>query len=1169
MGWSADQLRALDLTHHIALVANAGSGKTSVLTERFAKIVSQGIAPLEHVVAITFTKKAAAEMRSRVHHALASSTSAAAREAYRRIAQARISTFHSFCGTLLRQYPNESGVNVDAREVSPRETEILRATAMREGMSAALGVSSDIREDLLVAFDELGVATVETTVRSMMKSRETLEQRTAWWYSRLFDDHLSYRLTVGRDYVYDTVSDVCAEIVDGLAAISGLDGSLHAEALTILHDLKARNSNRNPLARCVALYDRLYTSTGTAKKQKAEDPLLKQLPPIGISFRELTQLCREPDTDTEALGLRVSGAMIRAAEFCAERYAALRTEANVIDFDDMLIGVRDLLRNCPHVAHEVRQSIRFLMVDEFQDTNPLQYEIVRLLAPNLDPNASTVPDEEHPNVFIVGDPKQSIYGFRAADVRLFRQAQTDIARANNERGAPHNGIVTLRASYRMHANLAGFVDHWCGSMFVQESEFDVAYEPLVAGRNTPENFDGSVQLLCTNVTASNDDDDDADALAVECRHIAMRLCEMLQPDSGCMVCTRDGLLRPASAGDVAILVRSLDGVEAVATALRDVGIPYQTHGGRAFYQRQEVDDIRNLLRFCTDTSDDVALAATLRSPFLRCSHESLMFVGAMRPHNASLWDGLCAAVAVPDPPEDLVMAHACLREAIADVQTMPLSMAVRRMMERGPWHEYVGASPRRDQIVANAEKVLSILRDELQHGNTFRDAVEALTPPDDEGDADATFEADPHSVQVMTMHAAKGLQFPIVVVAQLEKRSPGVGSVGWTDSHGMTINLAPTVIPASNPTVVIERPASVAHIISTQGAAHAARAEERRLLYVALTRAQDHLVISQTFKVLKDGGLNKPTSLAKHLRPLLFETPPDDVRSIPTSITLRRFHGDEVHETLVVRPFVLHHADRHTDISDLTFAGNQQEQHVVDLSTSLLHMAMPDMMSVTELLDPSLLTDEPSARTVTDDVTEASGTAYGTVVHYLLQHALTSDLDCTTATASNELLQLIANRSMDARVAQSAVTETLAVLRSAELDTVRHHWTDVSFETARTAAHSNTVLYGVMDVVAYRADGAIHVIDWKTNRLSDDRPVAALSEAYAPQMEAYAWLLLNAHPTAPSVTCTLFYTHPLLSGKGALLHAREFARANMDALRARLDERIAGTLTRRLARLRV
>jgi len=1173
MAWSDDQRQALDLTQHIALVANAGSGKTSVLTERFATIIRNGMAPLEHVVAITFTKKAAAEMRSRVHDALAVSSDAGAREAYRRIAQARISTFHSFCGTLLRQYPKESGVAVDARELSPREAAILRATALREGMSHALAAGNAVQADLLTAFDELGVATVEKTVRQMMTSRETMEQRAAWWHGNTLEGHAQQRLETARAYVYDRAAGICRRIVDDLSSVADVNRDLITSATELLDNLINHRSERAPLEALLTLHESLYTKAGTAKKRGLVQPALKALPNLDTSFDTLRSLCLEPCLQTEELGLRIAGAMVVAAQHCAERYAALRSENNVIDFDDMLIGVRNLLRDNVGVAADVRQSMRYLMVDEFQDTNPLQYDIVRLLAPELHPNYSGGLMEHHPNVFIVGDPKQSIYGFRAADVRLFRQAQADVARANARRGAPYDGIVTLRASYRMHAWLAGFVDRWCEGFFVNESEFDVDYEHLVAGRASPEGFDGSVHVVATDVTKTDDNSDDDDTkLDVECAHVALRLCQWLRKSEGLTVCDRSGAIRQASAGDVAILARSSKGVEAMAGALRTAGIPFQIHGGRAFFSRPEVDDVRNLLRFCTDQADDVALAATLRSPFIRCSHESLVLAGAMRPRGATLWDGMVAAAALDDAPPDVATALAMLREAIADVQTLPLTIAVRRMMDRGPWYEHVGASPRCRQMMANVEKVLTMLRDELRQGGTFRDAVEALTLPEDGGnggDADATFETDPHSVQIMTMHAAKGLQFPIVVVMELDSRDPSNGAVTWTDTYGMTANLATATVLAADPLQSVFRTESVANTMNNRLVAQAGKAEDRRLLYVALTRAQDHLVISQTFSVKKtDASLNSPGSLAKHLRPMLFQEPLQESTAVPTTLTIRQLQSNSVEEVSTVRGLHLHHANRATDFAAQPFERRESNSTVVDISASLMDHAMPDMLSVTELLDPTALADEPSARTVTDDIAEAAGTAYGTLVHYLLQHALAANANPDDPATQTMLAQMVAKRAIERSVARLAVTETLAVLQSEQLATMQRAWQQASYETARTAAHTNTVLFGVMDVVATQTDGSMHVVDWKTNRLIDAQAVEHLAATYAPQLEAYAWLTLHAHPDIDRVTTTLFFTHPLLSGKGALLHSQEFLRPNLDVLRSSLELRIAAMLERRLRRLR-
>lgn len=1167
MNFSADQLRALALDHHVAVVANAGSGKTRVLTERFARIVRQEHARLDEVVAITFTNKAAAEMRHRVQTELAASQSeAAARNAYRAMMQARISTFHSFCGSLLRQYAGDVGIHPESRELSPRQAAAMRSSAIRAGITACLTAQHPLRESLLHAFDELGIYTVESEIRAMVASQERLLQRTEWIHSGSHEELFDRRMAQAQQYQRQQLIDVANQIASDVAIIDGAPETLKTAVASIAITLANNQVDTDVATQLQHYHEKLYTATGSARKRGLLDPSLTELSDLGVPFQQLSTLCTPPSVEAEALGLRLSATLIRVAGECAALYSQERNRRDALDFDDLLVRTRNALRDRPDVAEDVRSSIRYLMVDEFQDTNPLQYEIVQLLAPQL---ANVPYSGQHPNVFVVGDPKQSIYAFRDADVRLFRRAQADVAAANHRNGCTESGVVTLRASYRMHATLASGIDYICSRAFAEETEFDVSYEPLVAGRQPVDGAEGSLCLLYTNTTESDTDIDDLSALDVEARHVADHIGKRISANNGLLIATNVGA-RPATPGDVAILVRTSTGIDAISRALQVCGIPYHVHGGRQFFSRTEVDDIRNLLLFCTDTSDDIAFAATLRSSYIRLSESSLLDVGARRAFGTSLWQSAVDSLADEHVASDIRTAVELLREAIADCATMPLTTAVRRMMERTIWFDEVGRTERSKQILANVEKVLAILRDEQLRGRTVRDAVEAIAIPEDgDQESDNALELDPNAVQVMTTHAAKGLQFPIVVVMETNSAGGRPASVLWSDAYGLSINVPETIQLRGAPVREYYRGRSVIHEMNGKVLSGASKAENKRLLYVALTRAMDHLVISLPYAKKKDGDRASSKgiqALLEGIVPVVGDVAESYVR---WESVHRRFADNELLETPASIQVAVDDAAR-PDVGKVRFAPTDRAgAPSVDLTNSLMHMAAPEMISVTELLSATALADEPSAATVADVVAETAGATYGTLLHFLLQHALTSTISVFDQSIDPFLRNLVASRNMSNAILDVAIAEVLATLRCKDVQGMLQSWNHASYETARTAHCGVSTLYGVMDCVGVSGSTELDVVDWKTNHISDNEQALRLADLYRPQLDAYAWLCFATSPNVTTVRTSLVFTSTSQREEGALIIKRQHVRKNFESLQANIEAAITTLVARRVGRLLV
>ncbi|MBN9400948.1 MAG: UvrD-helicase domain-containing protein ['Candidatus Kapabacteria' thiocyanatum] len=1131
MMFTPEQQEALSTNRHLAVLANAGSGKTRVLTERFVNILLAGEAQLDEIVAITFTIKAAAEMRSRIRERLDDlqddpTIGIQAREWAQHMGTARISTFHSFCGGLITQYADELGLESDMRELGPRETYSLQRDAVMQTVRMWLQSGDDRRERLLRLFDEIDPPNVEQLVMTFGTSSERASRIDEW--RRRFSDEadlLQHRL---QTWPYVARSSVISLLLTVRTNLVALLGNGIVEAATTIGTIDgivdrlrygAHDDSLLIIGEAIHLIGTIYTKGGTGHKKSAQAafPEVRDITPISKSTWEriASFATADIDTDAELLQIDCMNTVLDLAADAARHYRAAKIERNGMDFDDMMLMARDLLRN-ERIAADVRRGIRFLMVDEFQDTNPLQYEIVDLL--------------RAPNLYIVGDDKQSIYGFREADVRLFRKAADDIGHT-----------VKMTSSFRMAPGLATAVNTLCADIFRQASDYDVAYTDLACGRIAPDGL-GSMTIIATQLSGEADERDvDDSALSAELRNCARGVADILNGTIPLHVEDASGLRR-VGPGDIAILVRRTTAIPVMIDALRTLGIPYQAHGGRAFFSRPEIADLRNLLLWCSDTADDLALFCVLRSPMMMVDDIDLVRIAGSP---VSAWDALSGMVRNGSAGESLQAAWKVLDEARTTIGLIPPTQVLRRALSSSRWYPSIAGDRRRDQIVANVDKALDILDDtSTSAGATLRDLVDALTPPSErDTEAERTFMADPDAVQVMTIHASKGLEFPVVIVADTNAGVPPPGWI-WSDEMGLTLSLTDRIYRSDGRAV--ERPTSFMHDINRQATILRDGAEERRLLYVAMTRARDHLLVSMPFGITSRGFLSAPKGLNALLQPVL------DARS-PIA--------DRPDAWAFSNGLIIHGRYGRYDAAGYV-PPDTTKRDVLDLSAPLAIDYRPDILTATDLLDPLAMLDEPSASTIETGIDSSTGPAYGTLMHFLLQHMLPA-VTMNEAEQRARLETLLDTRIITPDVRTFAIGEVLAVLHATPVAGMVFDHAIV--EEPLIAAFGDTILQGVIDVRMTVDDDIVEVWDWKTSHVASAADVGQRAAPYLPQMMAYAWMCLRTMPAIRRVRTRLLFTKA--AGLGDWwTHTDEWHRANIVVLERSLDEAIGRTVERRLRR---
>jgi ATP-dependent helicase/nuclease subunit A len=812
------------------------------LVARYLSLVAEGL-PLRSIVAITFTRKAAREMRNRVRDEirrslvgpdLADAERPRWQSLYAELDAARIGTIHSLCTEILRAHPAEAGVDPRFEVLDEGQGNILLGRVIDETLAWA---ADD--QGLVGLFSLFGEGTLRSTLASMLGQRLAMEGCLAnlptplWpaWEARLLPP---IRAFVEDARVQADFEELLCVRDEGILARAEAAGDKLAAPLRRLLALweelvaaRAREDWAAILAGLPALRGEM-ASVGQVKHWQAHNPK-----PILAELRAwYDEGVKDPLGKGIDLALERQLAEAVPALQCllaqaATAYDGLKEEQQALDFDDLEAGAVALLQQNEAVRARWQAEIQALLVDEFQDTNARQRDLVALL------------NADQGRLFIVGDAKQSIYGFRGADVVVFRRERE---RIEGEGGA----AFSLETSYRAHRELIEGLNALLRPVLGEEADPERPWaEPFAPLRHYREKpgpgcVAPHVELhLSVGPKSGGALERAADALAG-------RIVELV---SGGFQVEDQGVTRPLDYGDLAILCRASTSFGAYEDALERAGVPFLTVAGRGFYGRPEVRDLLNCLQALADPTDDLVLAGTLRSPAFALSDAALYYLCQARAETgASLWDVLRQEGAAGLPAERDRQSAQRAAEIIAGLHEQVGRTAVADVLKA-----FLDATDYRAALIQagharGARNVAKLLADAHDSGTVgvgeFLEFVAGLRDSGTrEGEARATAEG---AVQIMTVHAAKGLEFPVVIIGDVTRSGGGGG--------GLLID------PELGPLVPVRDAQRQLPAIYRLGRAQSddqGEAESDRLLYVAATRAREKLIFSGCVGVNKDGCIGR------------------------------------------------------------------------------------------------------------------------------------------------------------------------------------------------------------------------------------------------------------------------------------------------------------------------
>lgn len=831
------QKEALAMGKSLCVTAGAGTGKTFLLSRRYLMLLrhlrkAKGSASVSEILALTFTEKAAAEMRKRIVSDIRTlAENADSGEECRfwtgvldEFFRSSITTFHGFCAAVLREFALDAGLDPGFEILDEMEKQVLATTLIQ---NVLVRPPEFLYQDAAMLFAD--VASPKAVVAELLpkypefryhfpKTEEEGDACIREWQRLMLaavrkqqDLFFTEEITTAIGTLID-LADCCCGDDSGVKYLRRIRPAL----LQLVPDADAATF----CAAVTAVREANGSSTGA--RLGSRGLFGEELSRLRKSFAILRRAVDAVPSgwnlipDTEDTFTRESVRVIAAlGHITGEVYRRMQQEKmqrGALDFEDLIRMTAQVIEN-PAVLHALQRRFSYILVDEVQDTDPAQSAIIWKIIGSLTPANDAV--------FLVGDPKQSIYAFRNADICEVNAMQERISFGCGTQP------VALDISFRSTKEILGIVNTLFSRLFSETREaWDVSYDPIAVSA-LRKNDTGTVQILRAIPDVAV-----PDAL-LEARSIADRILELT--NAGTLIRDEDDM-RPVRFGDIAILLETRNNQAMIEHALREAGIPYSIYKSQGFYRSQEIVDMTQLLSVVAGIGDDIALYGVLRSPYFGISDAELCIPGG------GSYYGRISGYAKAHPTTRTATALAQLRNWQYHAGTEPVPELLRRILHESGMCAVYGGMPNGRYMLANLEKLIGLARAQVRKRamplpEFVRMLATGAAQEIKEGVAQVDL-PDGYAVRIMTVHASKGLEFPVVVLANLERNtsSPGTGLV-LDEKIGVGL---PIRVHGTG-----ERTADTFVRMFTKEVRGAKEiAEKKRLFYVAMTRARDHLILS-------------------------------------------------------------------------------------------------------------------------------------------------------------------------------------------------------------------------------------------------------------------------------------------------------------------------------------
>lgn len=1093
------QKDALNYKEHISLTANAGSGKTFVLSRRFLSIALETDAHISNIVAITFTEKAAGELYKKISETIETSIENEKDKTKlnklvrlrRQLVSANISTIHSFCISILREFSPDAGIDANFTPIDPEISNELITRSIEDVLNAFIikEETKGIVKDLIRLLGSKQTLAVQ--LKTLIDNRKKIEKLSQKIYS-LDEQEIAVYFQNEFDRLFNKLFrnkiEKAIEAINRIVKNVLFENPTNADALTaseLIHEYSDNLASMELLELFENIKSTVATKGGTIKikgflNKEQQSILFNEINYANEIFDECKSIKFNSNYNELNLSLASYGKqLIEIFSAAEDNYEELKKEKGYLDFEDLLIFTKNILVN-PSVKERLQEKYKYIMIDEYQDTNEIQYDIFMPILEHLKTG----------NLFIVGDEKQSIYRFRDADLEVFNQTKNEIVK-NSETENPKK----LPHSFRLSPDIAFFTNLVFSKIFENPNPLfnEVNYDDLICA-NSPEEK-GEIELLIADTEGT---------VQTEEELVAYKIGQMVQ--SG--FCTFS---------EIAILCRKRDSFSKLENIFTKKNIPFKIIAGKGFFQRQVIYDIYQYLAFFVNPSDDIALAGILRSPFYSFSDKELFQIS--NSIGNSFFEKLKSSSEKLGKSKlvDLLISH------LNFSKSAELNILIRRiLLDTGYWFT-VSAAQNADQEIANIEKLVGIANNyKEQSFKTLYDFVEklkeSLTSNDDEGQAIIPAEDD--SVNILTIHKSKGLEFKAVFIFESHKLTNRTGIQSKKIEVDKDFGIL-TKVPENKNYFTSYSDIPINGIYNYLNAKRDL-AEAKRLLYVAVTRAENYLAITGTTKKGKIANDSFLDLIAKSLE-------------LDLNAGEKRFTGKLQFMRGEKENFSIYESDKEITIKILNIIPDieiqnenitNEEKGLNFLLESIMAEEKNEVLSATKLnvflqcpLKYQLIYEIGYQKFINlfqnenyeeeyklDESGEIPADMRGRVIHKILEMEIEPEsLDNLLASFLDKELDVIDAQKIKKDEALSEFADILSKFYASNVYSQLKEYSNYKNEFELYLNEKDIFLYGVIDKLIFD-DNKIIIADYKTDRVNDNSFDLKVKN-YLNQLEFYAYLI--------------------------------------------------------------
>ena len=1104
------QVAIATFDRNLVVTAGAGTGKTTLLVDRLVHLLLRNPEPIKitEVVALTFTNKAAEEMKLRLRQRLQAfldieldnqpandeeektrkdiealiacyqlskdELDSRAHDALRNMERSDIGTIHSFAGNLLRLYPLEAGIDPQFHEDDGAEFDRLFDEQWNLWLDQELSLRSCHAEDWRKVLPRCQLDQIKALAKSISTENVDLRQN------------------------FDGPNTIPATLRDWLAKLKS-----QAAKLTKLHPEDRLNEKLVDAARAVIGE---FLQAGRRSDALKEESALLSEKSISRNLKgwepgdvaEAQQVVRAAKglvhVDGELTGLLWRLLVPYAGEF-RERFI----REGHLSFDGLLVRARNLVRDQEHVRADLKRRYRAILIDEFQDTDPIQYEILLYLAEAQGASAKDWRKVELTpgKVFVVGDPKQSIYAFRRADIEAYLEVVEKIIKAQN-------GVeCRLTTNFRSNAAILDVVN---GAFETVMQAQDGLQPPYIAIHPAPGRITAPShipKLLVRKIVTADQEMNAETARRLEGESLARWLKEQVLGKT--VILNARGVTVHAQPKDVAILLRKLTDIHDYLEPLRRQGIRYVVEGERHFYAAKEIIDAVSLLRAVENPHDRLALVGVLRSPLGGLTDQQIYEL-----HRQNLLDYRSAAkLPGKDFPPTLAELYDALARLHDETGTMPIGAAVAHVFATLPVELLAACYFHGEQAAANLQKLAQQAELLGREGLTtlkaaIRQLEQRVLDVKDEGES-VLAEENLDAVRIMSIHKAKGLEFPMVILAGCQTGIEGRHSADAEAMFDWSTALTGLRIGSIS---------DLAGLYIAEKARLRNTEEEKRLLYVAMTRARENLIIScapssrrssGSFLSMLDSTLNDSVAAAEGSKTVNVGNGAVEIEVVSESLTApsrTKTSSKRSKKTSNWKSFVDAWARR-------TSAYEKAQQAAPFLTPTLLKRQEEASTEAGSKLNsqifrqtPALVVGDLAHRFLQNWQFASDVKNFEGQLHDFITHAMPSEFESSRREIESELRNVFQAFFCSKAYAELAGARILGR------------------EIPLLMPWSDQVMEGVIDLI-YERNGLLYLADYKTDRV-DKKSLSEAAARYHQQAEIYSQAVRQSLGREPAAFKIIF-----------------------------------------------